>query len=126
MKYVIRFVVGVLAVIGVATIAANLVFSSTTGCDRFDLGVAISEDGVYRAGIFSEVCSNTAEGGVFLYVGPPDKSSFSVIRLAEPTSTDFALTWVEADTVEVVYPREVDMNSSSTTVEDVLVTFRSR
>ena len=110
MKLFLRIGVGFLVLVGAIVIGINVVGLDTVlrkDCSTVTVRQTQSPSNMLIASIFTRTCEELPTlSGVFVDVRRTGEMSSRQIRIADNMSTEFELTWIADDTLEVVGPSE--------------------
>lgn len=126
MRIFAKLAVGILALLGLFFVAGSLLLPSLIDCESVLLRTATSPNGQLRADVQSQTCKDSTDNGVYLFVGPVERRSGSIVKIADSTTTDFDIEWLWDGELEVLHSRNADLSNTPSSIADVRIRFRSR
>ena len=115
MKRVGQFVVGLLATLGALVVVFNVIGPDNligSACRTVLLRETVSPNGEFHAWISSQVCDEPSRNGVYVSMRQGDDVHHRQIRIADVTTTEFEMTWVSNDRLDI--SAELDLQDGDT------------
>lgn len=101
------------ASIGVIFIAL-LAFSDHSSCISYPIKAAVSKNQQRKAELVFKNCNNSLESIIYLSIYDKFNTKYyTQTEIAKATSTDIDLTWVSENELEVLYPKNLDIEKGT-------------
>jgi len=107
LKQLAKVCVGALALLGLIVVVLNVIGPETvfkSSCSSITLRETQSPGGEFTAAIVSSTCEDLSRSGVDIYLRRSSDRDVKRIRISDNSSTEFEMTWVSNEQLEVSGP----------------------
>ena len=109
----VKILVYVFATIGVIYIAL-LAFAYNSSCISYPIKSAVSKNQQRKAELIVNSCKNSMESSIYLAIyNKSDAKYYTQTEISKATSTDIDLSWVSENELDVLYPKNLDIEKGA-------------